>query len=104
MKTSELMAHVNAGGIVCVGVFLSGRCETISVRDKATGGRRAAHVVKEICLTDNEPVVVSRWLKDNEKPEDYKVPFKKGAKVVIKVRPDGMNGIPMLSGSVEELV
>lgn len=104
MKQAELNTVVNSGAIVCVATFLSGRCETISIRDKQTGGRRAAHVVKEICLTDTDPVVVSRWLKDGEKPEDYKVPFKKGQKVVIRIRPDGSNGIPQLNGTCEELV
>ena len=58
MKKAELMVAVEAGGMFCVGVFLSGRVDTISVRDKATGGRRDAYVVKEIIITDTDPMVV----------------------------------------------
>jgi hypothetical protein len=104
MKKSELLTVVESGVMVCVGTFVSARLETISVRDKTSGSRRAAYVEKQIIMTDNEPVVVSRWLKDEEKPDEWKNGFKRGQKVVVKVRPDGNNGIPVIAGTLEELV
>ena len=103
MKQSELMAAINAGGVFCIGTFVSGRCDTISVRDKASGQRREAHVVKEVIMTETEPAVVSRWLKDGEKAEDYKVQFKRGQKVVVRVKLSGMSGVTQLDGTLEEL-
>jgi len=106
MKQAQLVEMVMAGGIVCVGNYLSGRLETVSVRDKANPGgpRRSAYVTKEIIITDTDPIVISRWLNDNEKPEDWKAAHKKGDKVVVKVK--GMqleNGIPVLQGVIESL-
>lgn len=102
MKQSELMASVNAGGLFLVATFVSGRVESITIRDKKTGQARGANIIKEIVMTDTEPCIVSRWMKDDQKAEDYKVPCAKGQKIVVRVKPQGMN-VPEVNGTCEIL-
>jgi|ERR1035441_351502 exosome complex RNA-binding protein Csl4 len=104
MKKAELVTAVEQGGIFCLGSFLSGRAEEIQVRDKQTGGRRAAGVVREVMITDTEPVVISRWMKDGEKADSYHCAFKKGDKVVCRVTGlETQNGLIVLRGNLEPL-
>lgn len=105
MKQVELVNQVMAGGIYCVGSYLSGRADTISIRDKSTGARRPAVVVRETIITDTDPIIISSWLPDNSKAELWKPSFKKGDKVAVKVQAmESTNGIPVLRGTLETLV
>lgn len=104
MKLNELTAAVESGGIFCCGTFLSGRADTINVRDKQSGGRREMVVVREVLITETDPIAVTRWLPDGEKADSYKCAFKKGQKVCCRVT--GMetnNGLMVLHGSLEPL-
>jgi len=93
---------------MCVGTYHAGRLDKISVRDgKNPGGpRREAHVSKEIVMTDTDPIIISRWLKDEEKPEAWQPAGKKGARVVVTVSSmeTTQQGIITLRGSIEPLV
>lgn len=105
MKTTDLNHNVLAGGIFCVGQYLSGRAETVNIRNKTDGTRRPAGVVRETIITDTDPVIISRWLPDGEKAENWRPGFKKGDRVVVKVNSMTMtNGLPVLSGMLEALV
>jgi len=107
MKSSQLIETVMSGRIVCVGVLHSSKLETVSIRDKSNpgGARRTSYVTREVVLTEGEPIVVSRWLKDDEKHEDWKSSAKKGDRVLVTVT--GMEvrqGIIILNGLIEPLV
>jgi len=104
MKSSELQQLVLSGKIVCVGTYLSGKCDEISLRDKQSGNRRAAAVSREVVITETEPLTVSSWLPDGAKAADWKTVHKKGDKVVIIIT--GMevtNGLTQLRGTIEPL-
>lgn len=105
MKQAELTQAVLNGAILCVGSFLSGRADTIQVRDKQTGGRREMVVARCIILTDTEPVTINEWLPDGSKADTWKVPFKKADKIVVHVTAmEQQNGLPVLRGRMETLV
>lgn len=104
MKQADLVNQVLAGGIYCVGTYLSGRADTISIRDKTSGARRPAVVVRETIITDTDPIIISQWLPDNAKAENWKPQFKRGDKVAVKVQAmESNNGIPVLRGLLEIL-
>jgi len=106
MKNSELMAAVNSGRIVCVGEYWSGVCETITTRDKnsKTGGSREFHIARETILTEKEPIVITRFLRDDEPHDKWAPSAKKRQKVVVFIQ--GMEierGTVRLNGTVEAL-
>lgn len=107
MKQSEVLANVMAGGIFCVGTYLSGKLDTVSMRDKQNPGgpRRTGYVAKETIITDTEPVIISRWLKEEEKPEAWKPSAVKKQQVIVRVKEmEMMSGIPILNGVMEVLL
>jgi len=105
MNAVQLQEQVMAGGVYCVGTYLSGRADTISIRDKTTRERRSAVVVRETIITDTEPVIISTWLPDGKTAEGWKPGFKKGQRIVVKVLGmESANGIPVLKGIPEPLV
>lgn len=107
MKNQDLTPALLSGKIMCVGTYLSGKIENLTVRDKANPGgpRRAAHMVREVVITESEPIVVTRWMKDDEKFEEWKPTAAKGSKVVVTItKMESNQGIITLSGSVEALV
>jgi len=89
-----------------VGQYWAGGVSAISVRAKVLGGPRGtSFVVRETVLTDAEPIAVTRWLNDGEKPEDWKPSAKRGDQVVIRI--SGMEmvqGAVVLQGKIEPLV
>jgi len=95
-----------AGKCLVVGTYWSGRLDKAMLRDKQNpgGARREAHVVRETIMTDDEPIAVSSWLKDDAKPEDWKPSGKKGQRVVIHVTGKEINlGAITLQGTIEPL-
>jgi len=95
-----------AGKILVKGTFWSGRVETRSVRDKERGGgaRREAHVVHQTVMTASDPMVISRWMNDGEKPESYVAPCKQGDKCIVVIAGLEMNnGVAMIRGTIEPL-
>jgi len=85
MKENQILAAVMAGKVVCVGTYLSGKAETLSVRDKTTGGRREMVVTRELIITDSEAIPVTGWLKDGVKKEDWRPAAKKGDRVIVEI-------------------
>jgi len=107
MKQSEVMSAFDAGEILVKGTFWSGRVEERSVRDKERGGgaRRVAYVVHQTVMTAKDPMVISRWMNDGEKPESYAPPCKQGEKCIVRIQSMEMNnGVPMIRGTIEPLV
>lgn len=87
MKNSELLKIVEAGEIVCVGTFFSGRVDKISFRDSRNGGaRREALVSREVILTEKDPIAVTRFLPDGAKAEEWKASATRGDKVMVRVQ------------------
>lgn len=106
MKKAELVTLQDGGEITCQGTYWSGRVDKAMLRDKQnpSGSRREAHVARETIMTDKDPIAVSRWLKDDEKPEAWKPSAKKGDKVVVIVRGMEVNlGSITLQGTIEKL-
>jgi len=106
MTKAEVMKMVEGGAIVCVGMYWSGRLEKITMRSTVEGGpRREAYVAREIVMTDKDPIVISRFLPDSEKPENWKPSAKKNDAVVcIVTTMESQNGQVVLSGTIEPLV
>jgi len=105
MKQAELQTILENGTVIMKGVYWSGKVETINVRAKSEGGpRRSMHVVRETVLTEKDPISVTRWLDDNQKPEDFKPAAAKNKPVVVIVT--GMKteqGVMKLTGTVYPL-
>lgn len=104
MKNTELMAAVNAGGIFCVGTLLNSRIDKIQIRDKTSGQRRDSFVFRAVVITENDAVTVTRFLRDGENPDTFKVPVKKGEKLVVRVTgAETTRGSLVLNGEIEPL-
>lgn len=104
MKKAELLDFVNKGEVVCVGTYWSGRLDKTSIRDKTSGARRDAYVVRETIMTDKDPLSVTRWLRDEEKPETWKPSAKRSETVLVRVtRMETNSGVTTLSGTIEVL-
>jgi len=106
MKQAELVKLQDAGEITCQGMYWSGRLDKTMLRDKQNpgGARREAYVVRETIMTERDPISVSRWLKDDEKPADWKPSASKGDRVVVVVRGMEVNlGSTTLQGNIEKL-
>lgn len=106
MKKAELAQAVERGEVVCVGSYWSGRIDKTSVRDKKDpkGQRHDAWVTRETIMTEKEPISVTRWLKDGEKPEEWKPSATRGTRVVVRVTGMEINlGAVNLSGTIEPL-
>lgn len=105
MKESELLKSVLSGRVVCVGQYCSGRLDTVNYRDKKNGGeQRTANVAREVILGDGDPLVISRWLKDDENPKAWAPSANKGERVVVFVV--GMSqerGGVVVQGTIEKL-
>jgi len=106
MKSADLLKVVESGKIVCVGTYWNGKVEAISMRANVAGGpRRVGHVIHETVLGESEPMVGTRFLRDDEPSETWKPSAKKGEKVVCLIQGVQMNnGIPVLRGTIECLV
>lgn len=106
MTKKALMEQVMAGTDLKVATYLKGSLKEIRMRDGANPGgpRRVGYVTNETCVTTEEPVVVSRFLMDNEKSTEWKPSAKGGDKVVIIVeKKDLVQGIPVIRGRIEAL-
>lgn len=105
MKESELQKSVLSGKCLCVGQYVSGRLDTVNYRDKKNGGeQRTATVAREVILGDADPLVVSRWLKDDEDPKKWAPSANRGDRVVVFIT--GMNqerGGVVVQGTIERL-
>jgi len=91
---------------MCVGRMISSKLDPVSVRDKQNPGgpRRVSHVSREVIVTESEPIVITRWLKDTEKPEDWKPSAPKGSPVVVTITGMETNqGIVVLAGTIAPL-
>lgn len=107
MKQAELMKVVESGKIVMVGTYWSGRLDKVSIRDRnAQGGpRRDSFVAREVVMTDNDPVVITRWLRDGENPDLWKPAAQKNERVVVVIQSmSSENGTIKLTGLVERFV
>lgn len=105
MKKAELINHVMSGKIICVGQYWSGRVEQITARDQKNGGaRRVFNVVRETILTDKDPIIVSRFLGDNEKAENWKPSATRNQQVVVNITGyQAHNGTVTLNGVIEPI-
>lgn len=104
MKTTELNNLVQSGAIVMVGIYWGGRLDPVTMRDQKTGQKREAHVARETVMGENDPVSVTRWLGDDEKPENWKPTAKKMDKVVIRIKSMSQErGGVVINGTIEKL-
>lgn len=107
-REKAMIEAIDSGKFVAVGVMHSSKLEIVSVRDsKSPGGaRRAAYVTREIVITAAEPVVIGRWLKDDEKPDDWKPSAPKNTEVLVVVggKLETANGVSVLQGEIRPLV
>lgn len=105
MTTKELETSFNQGRILMKGRYWSGRIDTISVRGKVEGGpRRSAYIAREVIAADDDMVIVSRFLRDDEDHVAWKPSAKKNDLVVVLI--NGMtleNGTRVLQGFIEPL-
>lgn len=107
IKAVDLTKALESGKIAMVGTYWSGRIDVVNVRDKANPGgpRRQSHVVRETVMTETDPVTVTRWLRDGDKPDMWHPSSSKGKKVVVWVQSmSSENGMIKLGGHIEELV
>jgi len=89
-----------------IGTYWAGRVDEISMRSQTAGGpRRTAYVTHETVMTERDPVVISRFMGDNEDPKNWKPAAAKNTKVCVRVTGASMeNGVMKLRGVVEPLV
>ena len=100
-----MMAAIDAGEIILKAKYWSGRLDTVSVRDKATGGRRTSYAVRETVLTAIDPIMVGRWLRDDEDSTKWKPSAKQGETVVVRIKKMKVElGVIQLEGMIEALV
>lgn len=86
MKTADIMPLLEKGVPMLMGQYFHGRIETVNIRSKTDGRSRSANVVHETVLTDSgDAVAFSRFLKDEEKPEQWKPSAKRGQRVIVKI-------------------
>jgi len=100
------MTSILAGEIVCVGTYFNGKVDAITFRDKAAGGqRRTAYTIRETILTEKDPIIVARFMRDDEKPDQWKPSAKKGDKCFVKIQNMNIDkGTITLNGVIETLV
>jgi len=104
MKENQILAAVMAGKVVCVGTYLSGKADTINVRDKKTGAAREMVVTRQILITETEPIAVTGWLRDGEKAETFRPAAKKGDRVIVEVTKMEVNmGQVTMAGTISVL-
>lgn len=102
MKNSEVLANVMAGTPCVVGKYWSGSVSQITFRDKKTNQAKTANIARETVLTSKEPMAITRFLRDDEKPEAWHPSAKKMEDVFVRI--EGMNvdrGSVTLQGTVE---
>lgn len=107
MKQAEVQKVLDNGKVVMFGTYWSGHLEGIMVRDrtKENGPRRQSYVAREIIMTETDPVIVQRWLKDTDRPEMWRASASRGEKVVVLVQSMSTeNGSVKLGGVVERIV
>jgi len=102
VKNAEIVKKFDEGQIMMQGAYWAGRIEPISVRSQTPGGpRRTAYIHHETVMGAKGPVVVSRFLRDDEDPATIRFPIAKMTKVVVEIQKMEMqNGIPFLTGTV----
>jgi len=109
MKKAEILNELQKGQPLLVGSYWGGRLETIEVRDSKNlnGPKRKSHKIIHTVMTEKDPIVLTSWLPDNQKPEDFKPAADKGQQVVIRIRsmvtPKG-TFTTSFAGEVEALV
>jgi len=105
MKQADVTTLLNNGQPLMIGQYWSGKCETITMRDKQNGGqRRTAHVVRETVLGATDPIAITRFLRDDEKPELWKPSANKGDKVLVRIQGMETNlGAISMQGVIERL-
>lgn len=107
MKQAELIGTVQSGKVVLVGTYWAGRLDKVTIRDKSKEGgpRRESFVSRETVMTENDPVIITRWLRDTENPDQWKPAAQRGEKVVVFVQSMSVeNGSIKLTGVVERIV
>jgi len=105
MKQTDLLPRIEGGDLILVATYHSGKVDAVQMRAREGGGRRTGYVVRETVLTPKEALAVTRWLRDEEKHEDWKPSAKPGSKVTVSVT--GMEismGTKTLQGVIEPLV
>jgi len=103
MNAAQLTKLIDDGAIIVKGSYWSGGVSIISGRGK-DGQRREWHVVRETILVESGTLAVSRFMRDDEKPEDWKPSAKRMDKVICRIASmKSENGAVTLSGTVEPL-
>jgi len=104
MKQTEAQGQFEAGQIVMKGKYWGGRLEQRTFRDKTSGSRKTGHILHHTVMGANSPVVVSRWLQDDEKPEAVTFPIKQMTPVLVVITSmEVNNGVPFVKGEVTAL-
>lgn len=105
MTQTQLAKMIDDGAIVVKGTYWSGRIDTITMRSRTEGGpRREGHIIRETILTDTDPIIISRFMRDEEKPESWKPSAKKQDKVIVRIQSMKVeNGTIILQGPIEQL-
>jgi len=106
MKKAEVVGALEKGEILMQGLYWGGRMDVITMRDKATGNRRTAYVLKETVMVEKGPVAVSTWMPDDydavKHPWEQKI--KRMTPVVARItRLETVAGNVQISGVVEPL-
>lgn len=107
MKQAEVQKVIDSGKVVMTGTYWSGKLDTIMIRDrnKEGGPRRESHVAREVVMTETDPVIITRWLRDGEKPDLWQPAARRGEKVLVLVQSMSTeNGSVKLGGIVERIV
>jgi len=105
MTKAQLEKAFEDGLILMKATYHSGRLDKISIRGKVEGGpRRDAYVARQVVSGENDFVIVSRFLNDNARTEDWRPSAKKGDKIVVAIKSMAMeNGTVILNGDIQTL-
>lgn len=69
----------------CLGEYRGGKAETIKYRDKLTGKTAEFSQIGHNLESGNDMFVLQERLGDGASPKDFVPPFKKGAKVLVRL-------------------
>jgi hypothetical protein len=107
MKQAEVNVALANGEILMQGMYWGGRMDTLTLRDKTSGAKRTAYVLKETVMVEKGPVSVSTWMPDDYDPnaKPWKQSIDRMTKVICRIsRLDTVAGNVQMSGTVEPLV
>jgi len=101
----ELVDSFYAGEMVLVGEYRSSEAEQITWRDKASGAMLSAPMLRHVVELGVKSAIVSERVdRATFKPENYVPTFKKGDKVIVRLRTCMIEkGVIKLDGTLEPL-